>query len=275
MMKLSVWVAVSDLIPLRQTFKEKVIAFFDKKSTMFADLSCEEIFLALREVGVDGIELLLPFYTSGADIREVKRLFDTYKVPVLSIHQPLSGLVTSSVIERLCQAARLFSADVVVLHSGSLGKRLLDDSFIITLKSFQKKYKVKFGIENMENSSFASETFTFRAESFASVIDKAGLAMTFDVTHLAQVGEDVLDFFLNNKDKIVNIHMSDYRKLPVDFPIVSRFTTHLPLGDGSLPVEQLLLLLKKNHYGGLITMEINASLAGLCDSAKRIQNAMI
>lgn len=275
-MKLSLWTTVSDLISITQTPFEKIIEVFDKKSKIYHSLSPEFIFNSLKEAGVDGLELLVTKHTSEKDIEKIKKVLDKYVIPVLSIHQSLSNKKPFSLdeAERLCKVANIFSASVVVLHSTTLGKSLTNDEFISGLKKLQNKYHVRFGIENMSKSPFKAKTFMYDSIDFARAVKNAELFMTFDTTHLGQTGGDILNFYISNKEQIINIHISDYRSHWINKNLVSQAYTHLPLNEGQLPIEKLLTLLKKNSYNGLITMEINSGLIQLCNSAKFIKSVL-
>ena len=272
-MNVSVWVTVSDLVATRHTPMEMAIGLFDKKQKMFHALPHDEIFHSLKKSGVDGMELLIPLYTSDKNIKEVKEIVRKNTIPILSIHQSLSHMSTISLyeIQRLCQIANIFSASVIVLHSGTLGKKLLDSDFIHSLKKLQKKHAVTFGIENMSQMPLPAASYTYKGEEFSSLLKKTGLSITFDTTHLGQTGGNIIPFYMTNKEKIVNIHLSDYKRTWLNAYLLFQDHTHMPLGKGELPIESLLKLLKKDCYKGLITMEINAHLTQLCESAKMIK----
>jgi sugar phosphate isomerase/epimerase len=100
---------------------------------------------------------------------------------------------------------------------------------------------------------------------FADTVKKAGFSITLDTTHLADAGGDIIAFYNQNKNSIVNIQLSDYRtKWPKPY-------LHLQPGKGTLPMEEFLEVLKNNKYDGLITMEIKTDLEGLCESARFIR----
>lgn len=268
-MKLSVWVTVSDVVPARQTLFEKTLDVFDKKHSIFRSFPHTYVFQSLKQAGVNGIELLIPLYASDKNIQNLKEILDKNAVPVFSIHQSLSKLhdITLAEIEKLCQIAKMFYATVIVLHAKTLGEKLFDSDFIDTLKKYQEKYNIAFGIENMEKSRFSTQPYTYNGKDLSSVIKKAGLNMTFDTTHLAQAGEEIIPFYLTNQERIVNIHLSDYKKTWLNIYVLPQIYTHLALGEGELPIEKFLKTLKHEKYKGIITMEINASLTKLCESA--------
>lgn len=276
-MSISAWVSVSDLVTVKKTFLEKIIHDLLKgeKSKMFATQPLNDIFPALKNAGVNGLELLVQINTSNENIEEVKQIVKKYQLPVLSIHQSLDSYsnISSREIERLCKIANLFSAKIIVLHSNALRRRLFDEMFILTLKKLQKKHSVIFGIENMPKSPFSlNSDYTWKEKEFTSVCNKAGLSVTFDTTHLAQAGYDICKFYMVNKEKIVDIHLSDFKKHWLNSKLLLQNGTHLALEEGELPIAKFLRLLKETNYSGLITMEINSNLKGLCKSAQIIKN---
>ena len=271
-MKISMWVTVSDLVDVRQTVIEKIIDIFDKKHTAFQSYSHDHTFRLLKKAGIDGMELLIPLHTSDKNITDVMKIMDRYNIPVFSIHQSLSNQnrISYRDIQRLCMVAQKFRASVVVLHSGTLGTKLFDTEFVNSLKSLQKKYRVIFGIENMDKSFLPAESFTYNGDDFASIVKKMGFFMTFDTTHLAQVGENIIDFYRANKKRIINIHLSNYKEKWLGKYLLPQMYTHLSLKDGELPMKKFLAMLKKENYKGLVTMETNSNLDELCESARFI-----
>jgi sugar phosphate isomerase/epimerase len=274
-MKVSAWVTVSDLIYIKKSKLEIINDTVFGEKTIYKTHKASKIFTSLKNAGVDGIELLIPLYSSDKNISDVKQITRENNIPVLSIHQSLSSLTSISLSEitRLCQIANLFSAKVITLHAGALGGKLLDPYFVTTLKELQKKYKVAFGVENMPKSLFFfGKGFTYRDKEFTFLLKDLNLSITFDTTHLAQVGGDIIDFYLNSKDQIVNIHLSDYKTDWVNKKLLLYKGTHLPLLKGELDIKKFLSILKKNYYSGLITMEINGTLEELCESARTIKS---
>ncbi|MFH0773046.1 MAG: sugar phosphate isomerase/epimerase family protein [bacterium] len=273
-MKIATWISVSDLVPIPQTNFEKIIQIFDKKTKFFRSLSLDFIFSSLKQAGVDGLELLIPKHTSDNDICKVRKILDKYRFPVLSIHQSLSNKKPFSLkeVEKLCRFADYFSSSVIVLHSTTLGNSLKDKSFINSLKILQKQYKIKFGIENMSRFCFGSKTFTHDAKEFSQTISDTGLYITFDTTHMGQAGGDIVEFYLSNKERIINIHISDYKNTWINKNVIPQIYSHLPLGQGELPLEKFLRIIKKEKYNSFITMEINSKLNDICDCARFIKS---
>lgn len=275
-MKLAAWITVSDLVPMQKTLLESLIDIFfkGKKQFMFKTQPIAHIFNSLKQSGVNGLELLVPIFTSDEDITKVKVISKKYKMPIISIHQSLNSINNISLIEieRLCNIANIFTARVVVLHSGALNEKLFDHDILESLQNFQRKYNIYFGVENMPKNPFSLfRKFTYKGNEFASIMNQTGLSITFDTTHLAQAGEDISEFYLKNREKIVDIHLSDYKTHWFNKKLLLQSNTHLPLTKGELQIKKFLIILKDDSYSGIITMEIDGFLEELSDSAKLIK----
>ena len=279
-MKISLYVDFSDIRPAKKTLADKLnrLVIPDPKHKMYQTYSLSHILQSLKKSGLDGLELIAPKVMSDKDIREIKNIIKKNQTPILSIHQANSDFYNISLpeIQRLCKIADNFAAKVVTLHSDTLGNKLFNKYFISELKKLQERYRIRFGIENMPKSPFSiSKTYSYNACEFSSAVNKAGLSITFDTTHLGQVDSDICGFFKQNKEKIVNIHISDYRKSWHNIILLLANKTHLSLGKGELQITKFLKILKEENYQGLITMEINADLNTLCHDANTIKNAFV
>jgi sugar phosphate isomerase/epimerase len=279
-MKISLYVNFSDIISAKKTLADELnrLVIPDPKHEMYRMYSLNHIFQSLRRSGLDGLELIVPKIMSAKDIQEIKNIIGKNRMPILSIHQANSDLynISLSEIQRLCKIADGLAAKVVTLHSDTLGDKLFNKEFIFELEKLQKKYRIRFGIENMPKSPFSlSKTYSYNACEFSSAVNKTGLSITLDTTHLGQANSDICGFFKQNKEKIVNIHISDYKKSWLNRTLLLANQTHLPLHKGELDIKGFLKILKEENYQGLITMEINADLNTLCHDANTIKNAFV
>lgn len=279
-MKICLFVWVSQLLSTKKTLIQKLNNFVipDPKHKMFATLSVDFILKSLRKVGVDGLELIIPPIFTDENFKDIKKIVDSHNLKVFNIHQSDDSALNIDLaeIERLCVIARKFQAGTITLHVDSLKNRIFDYNFIGKLKKLQEKYKVQFGIENMPKSILTlSKSYIYKGLEFSSVINKTGLSMTLDTTHMGQVNEDICNFYVKNRNKIINIHLSDYKATWLNRKLLLANDTHLPLGKGEFPIIKFLNILKKENYEGTITMEINGNLNQLCQNAKLIKNMLI
>lgn len=275
-MKISLYTRISDLIPTRESFPDYVnnLLFRDPKREMFKKLSLNSIFPSLKKSGVEGLELIAPADLSEKNIQIIKNLIQKYDLKIFSIHQSNDTFLAIDLkeIERLCRIANAFSAEVIVLHINTFKKDLFNKNFINDLKNLQKKYKIQFGIENVVKTPFTLDKKMYKEKEFSQTLKSLDLNITFDTTHTGQAGENICEFYLKNKEKIVNIHLSDYKKSWLNTVLFLVSGTHLPLGAGELEINKFLKMLKEESYQGLITMEINGDLETLCQNARLIKS---
>lgn len=262
-MKTSISLFLSDILPHKRKLFHKVV-----KNKIFKNRTSAEAFIHMKKIGLDGFELLLSQYvrTTDEDILEVKKLAKKYDFPVLSVHQSLRFFTATKIneIKRLCEIAHILSAKVVVLHINSARGQIFDTAYIKAVHELEKKYKVYVTFENMEKhfkSYFASHLW--HADSFANLIKNADFTITFDIVHLAHSGGDIITFFETNKDRILNVHLSDYRRHLLNSSLRPMRFKHMPLGDGELPIETFIAVLQKEKYQGLLTLELHADMHGV------------
>ena len=267
-MKLSAWVFATDLIPHKRSYFDKWV-----KSNIFDEYSVEEVFKKLKSSGIDGIELLIPLHFTEEDAQYIEKTLSENTVKVNSIHQPLRLFSKSSLdeVESLFVLAKRLSAKVIVLHLSSSGNQIHDKNYLSSLRKWEKEYNVKLGFENhQKHFVLFYKKYLWDSKQFSTTMKKLGFGITFDTTHLATTGADIIKFLQENLDTVVNIHISDYKDHPFSTSFRPADFTHMPLGKGELPIKEFLQTLKKNNYKGLLTMEINTNLEGLCQSAKII-----
>lgn len=272
-MKLSAWVSITDLLPEKKNGFGEFI--FDKfiKQKVFNRSNQKDVLLALKKSGVNGIELLSTSSVTDEDVEKVQKILAELGLAVFSVHQSISTLFKISIneVERLFQIAQKLKAEVIVLHINVIGNQIFDDGYVNSLKNLEHKYNIKIGIENSPISPLTVfKNYTWDDDKFANLIKEKGFNITFDTTHLAQTRKDIVNFYKNNKERIVNIHLSDYKSNLLNKYLLLSNGTHLPLGKGTSPIKVLLNVLKQTNYSGVITMEISGNLSELCESAKSI-----
>lgn len=143
---------------------------------------------------------------------------------------------------------------MITLHINAIGGKIFDQYYVKSLKNLEKKYKIKIGLENSsKNIFFYFNKYWWSEKEFINIILKTDFKITLDTTHLGRSGIDIIDFFQKNKQKIINIHLSDYKKSILG-------AEHLPLGDGDLPLKEFIKNLFHEKYDGLVTLEIDSDI---------------
>ncbi len=269
-MKTSISLFLSDILPHKRKLFHKIV-----KNKIFKDETPDKIFTHLKSIGLDGFELLLPQYatTTDKDILEVKKLVSKHKFPVLSVHQSLRFFTATRVkeITRLFEVADMVSAKVVVLHINSARKQIFDDEYIQALHTLEKKYKIKVTFENMER--FIGSLFyghRWHAVKFSELVKRADFHITFDIVHLAHSGGDIVKFYEVNKERVINVHLSDYKFHFLNSSLRPLRYKHMSLGKGELPITDFITLLQKEKYKGLLTLELHSDMTGVEQSVAMI-----
>lgn len=278
LMKLSAWVSITDLLPEKKNgFGEFIFDRFIKQK-LFSKYNQKEVLLSLKNSGVSGIELLASSNDSDKDIEEVQKMLSDLDLAVFSVHQSISTIfnITIQEIEGLFQIAHKLKAEAIVLHINVIGNQIFDNDYVHDLKDLEHKYKIKIGVENSPISPLSFlKPYNWDGKTFSTLMKDKGFNITFDTTHLAQTGKDIINFYKKNKDRIINIHLSDYKKSFLNKYLLLSNNTHLPIGEGTLSIRQFLNILKETHYNGIITMEISGNLEDLLRSARIIKNTIL
>jgi sugar phosphate isomerase/epimerase len=254
---------MSDILPHRKKFYHKIV-----KSKIFKNKTTDEVFGQLKKLGLQGFELLLPQYAfaTNTDIQEIKKLTQEYKFPVLSVHQALRFLTATRIeeITRLFEIADILKSKVIVLHINSARKQIFKETYVTALHDLEKKYKIKITFENMEKHAESYfHSHRWHEKKFSELVNKTNFHITFDIVHLAHSGGNILQFYEQNKERIINVHLSDYKKHPLNTSLRPMRYKHMPLGKGELPIDLLIKLLRKEKYKGLVTLEINTDMQGV------------
>lgn len=270
-MKTSAGLFLTDILPSRRKLYSKIVS-----NKIFGRHPSHYVFETLKRSGVDGIEVFLPSFQElkPETFIELKQMLDLEKMPALSLHQPLRFLTKTKVpeIEQLFEYGKLLGVEVLVMHIGLAGKQIFSKEYVSAIHLYQKRYGIKVGFENREHVIGASKktSYHWHETEFARVMRENDLYITLDTTHLGQAGGDIVRFFKDNKNRIINIHLSDYKHHFLNSTLRPFRYKHLPLGKGTLPIKEFLSVLYKEKYEGLITMEIHTDLEGMCESAKII-----
>lgn len=274
-MKLSVALFFTDILPHKRKFLHKFI-----KNKIFVNHTTHEVFAQLKQAKFDGIELLLPTFTKASDddIHEVKSIVEKNNMSILSVHQVIKLFVKTPIseVKETVRIAKMVGAGVVVLHISTVGKQIFTQEYIQAVHNLQKESGIKIGFENMEKYwGSLHRGHSWHDDTFAELMNKNDFFITLDTTHLAHSGGEITNFFEKNKNRIVNIHLSDYRYHFLNGNLRPLRYKHLPIGKGELDFEKFIKTLRKENYKGLITLEMHTDLEGVCDSAKKFNQFFV
>lgn len=211
---------------------------------MVKDTSCKNIELCLNQAFID------------VSVNKLQKEIEKRDLRVLSIHTPLEFIAfqrkesEESWINRTINMAKDFGAKTIVTHMviGDYFEKLpvtLDELHKENILKYRKEKNICVTTENLPYLSGGS--FLGEHKSFTKFIKDNDINITFDTTHCGASGLSVINTYKDLKEHIKNIHLSDFE----------HGAEHKILGQGELPLEELLSNLRKDKYEGTITIELD------------------
>lgn len=218
----------------------------------------DKVFAMAREVGFDGVELVINQEFQKVNSRRlIRELAET--IPINSMHAPFmqldgwGGPVDS--LKRCVEIAADCGIGLVNFHPPSwMGMEIGYWRWLYKIHDFQKEIgggQVTLTLENMPwtgkyriNGYILSET-----QKMIEFLKDRNLYLTFDCTHMGSGRANFInDFYLfYNSGRIRNIHFSDY----------GHGRQHLLPGHGILPLTRFLNHLRNTAYNEALTLELS------------------
>ena len=222
-------------------------------------LPTKEVFSLAQEAGFDGCELVIDRRFN--DSRSIDIALECSKaLPIHSIHAPFMKIGTWGnqvySLRRSIEIAKTLGTEIVNFHPPNwFSMELAFFRWFRKIDDFQKKLggeDVILTIENMPRMGKRLLLAPYILNDFEQLIEfgvRRNLHFTFDTTHMATFGNDVISAFLAffKTKRLKNIHLSDF----------GDHESHLFLGCGELPVVKLLNTIGRLGYDGMVTLEIS------------------
>lgn len=213
----------------------------------------ELAFSLARDLGYDGVEVMVLSDPSSRDEVELIDLAHHYRIPVSSIHAPTllftQGLWGSAweKIERSISLAKAVGASTVVLHPPFLWQRAYHRSFIEGVLDRERTSGVTLAVENMFPWRMARDWMMYKPHW--DPMDLPYPSVTLDVSHAATSRSDALAMAIELGDRLKHVHLCDG---------VDNFKdNHWEPGRGTQPVAELLDYLVERSFAGTVCVEVN------------------
>lgn len=218
------------------------------------DLSLEEQVSVAKQAGFDGIDYIASmkdlFYPPKAIISLTKK----YEIKVKAVHIPLFFVIyTPEFLFGNIQKLIHYFPEIQRFNfhlSGFINPFKKNIDTINNFKKQMRKNKIDISCESNPNEYFIFKYFpkeTYEPDSFARFCINHELPINLDTSHIAAWNYNIVDFFRENHQYINLIHLSD----------MTSNRQHLPLGKGTLPLEEFLHEVKNVYYKGIIIFEIS------------------
>lgn len=240
-------------------------------------LRTEAAFEYAARLGYDGVELMVWAESVSQDIAAVRRMSESYGIPVLSVHAPcllisqrVWGADPVSKLDRSVRAAEELGAQTVVVHPPFRWQRRYAEGFTDQVASLEQSSDVMVAVENM---------FPFRADrifgtgqpsisrmrkrggtpgiavsAFApsyDPLDGNHAHYTLDLSHSATAGTDAVEMAGRMGDGLVHLHLCDGSGASTD--------EHLVPGRGTQPTAEICQMLAASNFAGHVILEVTTS----------------
>lgn len=225
----------------------------------------------VKEVGFDGVELAIGPEQAIGGIASVRRLADSFQLPILSVHQPMMRLPgwgdKADIILKSIDWANELDCEVITFHPpGSPDGK--DESWTRFVSAIEKgksrsRDKLKITIENrvyLPGTSYGKRFYLDEHNELLECAASLGVAVTFDTSHAWVTDGDIIEPYRRFRGLLANVHFSDVntRNLPPFLILLhTLITQHQLPGTGVLPLRELLGEMANDGYEGLVTLEIS------------------
>jgi sugar phosphate isomerase/epimerase len=218
--------------------------------------SLHEIFPLLAETGFEHLELMVTKDPDTQDARRVSELAEDHGLGIVAIHAPFL-LMTRSVwgrepvgkVFRAIDLAERVGAPLVVVHPPFRWQSRYRAWLREELPGLAGRTSVRVAVENMFPVRIRGRSLgAFHA--IRTLEDLEGFEdVVLDTSHAAVAGLDLLDALAALRTRLAHVHLSDNAGKGWD--------SHLPIGDGVLPLGAFLDRLASAGYAGAISLEID------------------
>jgi sugar phosphate isomerase/epimerase len=219
--------------------------------------------------GADAIEVMLTPRLLKQGSTRLRFLEEGFNLPIASVHSVLRMRETSTpqMFDDILESARLVRK---LEHCRSLVVHLPDSSTTTTfgsrwLQTVQEaadilgKSKARISVENPDPPiELSSRDEWLSMMRWKVMAEEFGFGSTFDTSHAAASGWDLLGFAENPHSVLDNVHLSDVGGRSYSNGLLNTLLhAHRPPGTGDLQIERFLARLAQTDYNGLITLEIS------------------
>jgi sugar phosphate isomerase/epimerase len=212
-------------------------------------------FTLARDLGYDGVELMVWSERLSQDVPAVGRLAEASGVPVLAVHAPCLAVTqrvwTADPVERLRRAvaaAGELGASTVVVHPPFRWQRRYAAVFDDEVRRAEEHTGIAVAVENM----FPIVRRGVRAVPYSPGYDPTDVGhrhYTLDISHAAVAGVDTLALMDRMAGGLAHVHLADGTGAPRD--------EHLVPGRGNQPCARVCELLAASGFAGSVVLEVN------------------
>ena len=220
--------------------------------------SSSRAFAVARELGFDGVEVMVGMDATSRDVDALARLRDYYEIPIGSVHAPTLLLTQRTwgsepwdKLERSGEAANRLGASVVVVHPPFRWQRSYAATFTAGIRQLSHATGLIYAVENMFpwRGPRSSEVRAYSPSWDPSELDIDHL--TLDMSHAATARQSSLDLIEKWGDRLAHLHLTDGQDGVADL--------HLLPGQGNQRADEVLAELARRQFTGQIVLEVKTN----------------
>jgi sugar phosphate isomerase/epimerase len=214
----------------------------------------EDAFRLAAECGYEGVELMVNHDRRSQSVESVLGLMKAYGMAVRSVHVPclvvsqhVWGWSPEVKLRRSIEMAAAVDAEIVVVHPPFRWQKEYAETFPELVAQLNADGGPTVTVENM----YTVDAFGRSVEPYARAGDddfEGYDAVTLDSSHAAAARRDVVELYRLLGPRVKHLHLSDSTATKGD--------EHLPIGMGTLPLDDLVAALCADHFDGVAVLEI-------------------
>jgi len=162
---------------------------------------------------------------------DIRKQFDNAGVLLYAYNYSFTKDLSEAEIERGFAMAEALGVRTIT-SSGNI-------SVIPTVDHYAQKYRITVGNHGHDQTDQPDEFST--AATFAAAMKGASkyIAVNLDIGHFTAAGGDAVAYIREHHDRIVTLHIKDRKK---------NHGPNMPFGQGDTPIQEVLWLLRDNHW---------------------------
>jgi sugar phosphate isomerase/epimerase len=228
------------------------------------------IFALAKNTGFEGLELASCLEARAKGSKYVRRLSEEYGLPIFTLHPPMVPMPKRSehhkLLPQLIPVAEDLACRYIVIHAPKA--LVLDEGlgreYVDAVEACVKELRgssTRLCVENQAVFRPSDREYALSTPGkLRQFVEEHDLAVTLDTAHAASFPYDLLEAYEVLGGRLVNVHLSDFRRdlsIPPWFNLHTFFKHHQVPGDADLPLIPLLKRLTTDSYRGLITVEVS------------------
>lgn len=217
-------------------------------------LSVVDAFSLARDVGYDGVEVMVTGNSISQDSKQLLKLSERYDQPISAIHAP-TLLLTQQVwgsawnkIEKSALMAKEVGCSSVVAHPPFRWQGTYATQFAEGVRRINEEHGVKICVENM---------YPWRARGREALmylphwnpVPQPYDFVTWDFSHASIANHDSLEAVQALGDRLTHLHLCDGNNNAKD--------EHLVPGRGTQRVQETLEYLRDSEWDGAVVVEVS------------------